>query len=289
MNTEWPVRSFPKVGDLLEWLEQEPEGYMYRGQTCGHLPLYASLGRNVCCFRYKARLEEERKYIDFFRKHAERFLGPNERQLVKENPQGERVACMIVMQHYGAPTRLLDWTLSRRIAAFFACIDSCAKDAAIWWVRQQKISESVDPLWPKNKFERRTEEAGGEVILDSGIFRTDVDPFVSLVTLPTFPFKRLKRQRSCFTIGTRLDIDHEAMLGEQLKEQIDANDWGKVVVPFRWKPQVMQYLEGIKHDAVSLQHTGADRVGFKMSLERERRAHRSQRFHDLVLAILRPK
>jgi len=43
-----------------------------------------------------------------------------------------------LMQHYGAPTRLLDWTDNQLVALFFAVADEYKSDAAVW---------ILDPYW----------------------------------------------------------------------------------------------------------------------------------------------
>ena len=47
---------------------------------------------------------------------------------------------LILMQHYGAPTRLLDWSESILVAAFFAVNENPKKDAEIWRIYPQKLN-----------------------------------------------------------------------------------------------------------------------------------------------------
>ena len=65
---------------------------------------------------------------------------------------------LVLMQHYGLPTRLLDWTESVLIAVYFAVRDHPDKDGRLWAVSPHKlnqhqigISANVTPGNPKVK------------------------------------------------------------------------------------------------------------------------------------------
>ena len=269
MSMEWPITA--KIGskdEFAQWLSCDRPGLIYRGQARCDWPLQPSLDRGVQKnVRYKDRLAEERRYLECFPHQAFRFLGPIERNLVAQDPQGKMVARMTVMQHFGAPTRLLDWTWSRAAAAYFACIDHCDNDGKIWWISHDAIVKSVDPLWEKHGFRRRKPLKGesiGQVKLESGIFKINAPKLVSMVFLP-IPFPRVKAQQGLFTICSRLDMNHDAVLGKQVAKK----DRGQVIIDAKLKKLIINFLESRGIDAITLQHAGADRVALRMAWERE--------------------
>jgi hypothetical protein len=56
-------------------------------------------------------------------------------------PDDKKLEWLAIMQHYGAPTRLLDVTLSPHIAAFFA-LESGVGDSSIFVIRHTELKNN---------------------------------------------------------------------------------------------------------------------------------------------------
>jgi hypothetical protein len=109
-----------------------------------------------------------------------------------------------LMQHYGAPTRLLDWTESPLIALYFAVRDNPGHyDSAVWMLNPYKLN--------------RRAAKKNEVVSPSAQGVSDVDanrvapwlrerwskaniPKYPLAIFPTHIARRISSQRACFTV-----------------------------------------------------------------------------------------
>ncbi|MFN0181131.1 MAG: FRG domain-containing protein [Gemmatimonadales bacterium] len=52
----------------------------------------------------------------------------------------DRFGWLLLMQHYRAPTRLLDWSESPLVAAYFAVVDCPDKDGALWCLNPYELN-----------------------------------------------------------------------------------------------------------------------------------------------------
>lgn len=111
-----------------EWNITKDKSLWYRGQACCSWKLIPSL------YRYKDGHNFEREIVRDFKLHAIPYL--------KRIPNNE-IEWLTIMQHYGLPTRLLDWTESYLIALFFAVSDDKKEDAALWIIRPAYLNKKI--------------------------------------------------------------------------------------------------------------------------------------------------
>jgi FRG domain len=118
------VTSWNQLRGVLEELANA--GWAFRGQADATWPLETSLTRYLKTFGgpQKNWLARERHILHTFKRKAH--------VLLPDIPaEGETLEWLALMQHHGAPTRLLDFSWSPYVAAFFA-LERATKDAIIW-------------------------------------------------------------------------------------------------------------------------------------------------------------
>jgi hypothetical protein len=120
-----------KVIRLSRWSEfvehtDALEGWAFRGHVSAQWPLVPSLTRRLQQFSPEPRLWplREARAMRIFRRKAHVYLA--DRAALDDD-----LRCLALMQHHGAATRLLDFTKSPFVAAFFA-LESATRDVAVF-------------------------------------------------------------------------------------------------------------------------------------------------------------
>jgi hypothetical protein len=105
---------------------QSLDGWAFRGQRDASWPLFSSLSRKLSNFVPDKGCWQEReaRASRIFQRKAHNYI--SDLRILDD-----KLRCLALMQHHGAPTRLLDFTKSPYVAAFFALEDATG-DAAVF-------------------------------------------------------------------------------------------------------------------------------------------------------------
>ena len=146
-----------KVIRLARWAEfiqqtDALQGWAFRGQVHADWPLVPSLTRRLQQYSPQARLWplRESRAMRIFRRKAHIHL-PDRTALEDD------LRCLALMQHHGAATRLLDFTKSPFVAAFFA-LESASEDVAVFALNTPDLwhaAPAVDPTLTRQRIDPR--------------------------------------------------------------------------------------------------------------------------------------
>ncbi len=191
-NTNWYER-IPSKGEINDWdvmlnkvsnFNGKSHQWQFRGESYDTLSLSTSVERLVTQLpkSLKGAASIELQLVrDFMRRAQHYYLN-----LPAEN---EIVEWLALMQHHGAPTRLLDWTYSFYIALHFAISVQLKKsqksqNVTIWAVKTPWIRDRVIRILPpmlakkwKNWHLRKDPEIVLKVLSNHNNFVLGVTPF----------------------------------------------------------------------------------------------------------------
>lgn len=168
--------------------------WIFRGQSDVDWELKSSLYRTFEFTETITELSRGKPKKIARNRHEElaiqRFINSAHLYLDYRPPEDQTLEWLAIMQHYGAPTRLIDFTFSPYVAAYFA-LESGVKDAVIYCIATKKSSSLIDDI--KN-------------------FKLNENKSTLYIFEPEHPSQRLLAQQGVFLVPGTLKKSHDEIL-----------------------------------------------------------------------------
>lgn len=210
----------------------------FRGQTNASWSLIPSL--------YRGRVDSyyERELLRDFRLQSSAYL---------QHPPANDLEWFFVMQHYGMPTRLLDWTESHLCALYFSLLDrSSSVDAAVWVLHPWSINNQAIGMYSVPTADHYLLESYTLASGQDRLGRKIKAAFPAAVR-PTRISPRIIAQKGVFTIhgSSKEGLD---VIAERLNKESDDSQIRlyKITIEGSRKKQLLKqlYLAGISESGL---------------------------------------
>lgn len=223
------IQSLTEYLELLEVIRQN-----WKIRTCWY--------RGVSNYKYDLTPTTYRKDIwDFTIAKEKALISQFKRKSIPylSNNHYENWELYQLMQHYGIPTRFLDWTESSLIALFFALLDikKCEK-ASVWVIDPYRLNEIVTDREVVFFSMNTGDNIDYEVTNKYLNFDLSELPDFPIAVFPTHIDKRIISQKSCFTINGKL--------GNGFEKLMNNNDFRLIKLVFD-----NDFLEHIKYELIT--------------------------------------
>ncbi len=238
--TSW--EQFVGLVDRLDVGSPTQPPYAYRGQSDASWGLVPSLVRK--CQRFGVDEEQALRIEEFalteFRSQAHLHVPPNIFATTTD-----ALGWWTLMQHHGAPTRLLDWCASPYVAAYFAVVGHPDSPGALWWVHTHTVHSAMAEKYEGTDIPKRAS------LIPNQFLRAGAPPVLIFVSRNNKTV-RMVAQQGLFSISRQVLGDHGNMVGECIPEDSSQELFRKVVIPESQKSTFLRKLRHLNITASSL-------------------------------------
>lgn len=214
-----------------------------RGQERAEWPLVPKL--------YRGEPDDYQVEYEIREEFATRAPALSDYTKPSENPELNNWESYFLMQHYGAPTRLLDWTESSLIALYFAVRSNPGNfHAAVWvldaWWLNRSVINRDEVIPPADPGTLAADRKSVTAWLPARFKKRARLPILPVAVLPTHTIRRISAQRSCFTIHGS-EHDGFRKLSHRSKPRLV-----KIVIPSWEIRQIRRSLESCGIDETAI-------------------------------------
>lgn len=250
----------------IDWKEiglYQDDTSIYRGHRCASWPLETSLER-ACKRLYDGSLEN---IVEMERTLSREFRRRYHHYSTIVPGSDEPLRWLSLMQHHGAPTRLLDWTYSIYVASYFA-LEYATHDCAIWKIDKNWLNEEAEKAFQKasrttDVFRNRDEKIEGD-FQENVLDREVREPVNAVIQIGPFHLdERLTIQKGVFLYPCRAVETFEANLNA-MPGAMDPSKVFKLTILMKEHRQALKTLHSMNISRATL-FPGLD--GFAQSLK----------------------
>ncbi len=228
--------------------------FAFRGQGIADWQLVPSFTRLALSLNPKAEqaIKIEDTALQEFQKQAHLHLPPGNAQMLRH----ALVPWWIIMQHYRAPTRILDWTLSPFIALYFAVGQEPNHCGAVWALDVRTVLKHLREKYGAYKVPvseedyKKFKDPNAESNLHFGEHLVQTD--------------RMLAQQTLSSVSPQVMADHGYIIAESLSHDAEKPLFVKMLIPAKLKPEFMRHLRAMNVTGRAL-FPGADGIGMSVA------------------------
>ena len=253
----------------LPRLNIEKHRRLFRGQANSDWHLQPKIWRELKGIECEEALRLEFDSIRYFRERAHLFL---DTKLIPH--EGDPGGWLALMQHYRAPTRMLDWTTSPNVALYFAVMDYPIeksdgtreyKPGAVWFYNINSLLYSMK-RYPRVSIEEyKIILADEDSFVEFGLKKSK--PNILMYTAGT-QTERMLAQKSVLIFSDKPCSDYAEVIGNALLNSNSGCEnicaLNKITIPVDFKSKLKEYLHKLDISAHTL-FPGLDGLGKAVS------------------------